>query len=184
MANTLVQPYAVDSTSSFTVSNLTVSGTLTSSGITLQSGNTATRPVSPTVGTMRFNTTTGLAEIYSNLYGWIVCGIPASVTWTTPAGSLGTVLDYVGTYSFQLVATDGTNATLTYSLSSGTLPPNATLVSSTGYISGTVSALNSSTTYSFSITASNAFSAVTRAFTITLAPANYFGSGADGAGVY
>lgn len=48
-----------------------ISGSLASSEKThIATGTTAQRPASPTVGDIRFNTTTGYFEVYGNLGGW------------------------------------------------------------------------------------------------------------------
>lgn len=109
-------------------------------------------------------------------------GVPA---WTTAAGSLGTFYDSGTTVSINLVATDpDANATISYSLVSGSLPANITLAAN-GQISGTTQTVTSNTTYNFTVAASdNANNQTTRSFSMTVSATNYFGNGADGAGVF
>jgi Putative Ig domain len=108
----------------------------------------------------------------SNLYGvyYDILTVNDVPIWTTAAGSLGTV--YAGIpASFTLSSTDEENNTLTYTLTSGSLPTGFSLNSSTGVISGTATGLNSSaTTYSFIITVSDGINtAVSRSFSIIYA---------------
>ena len=92
-------------------------------------------------------------------------GVP---TWTTAAGSLGTQ-NMSTAVSIQLVATDpDAGATITYSVTSGSLPSGVTLNSATGLLSGTLPTLLSTVTYNFTITASdNAGNQSARTFSFT-----------------
>ena len=228
--------------------------------LTVPSGTTAERPGTPTVGMLRYNQTTGYAEVYTAA-GWGIFGaLPPSISsvspvtfngeqgttftingtnftsdvtvkfitngaveytagavtfinsgqitattprdftvaeepldvkviqtsgtttavdvidcggtpsWTTTAGSLGNVYDVERSVkTFTVVATDpDTSATISYSLSSGSLPTGMSLNSSTGVISGTASAVVSDTTFNFDITATdNAGNTSSRSFSIT-----------------
>mgnify|MGYP001377608710 CR=1 FL=1 len=91
--------------------------------------------------------------------------------WSTAAGSLGTISSG-DTQSFTLLAYDDDSSAVTsYSLQSGSLPGGFTLAgdSSIGTISGTESGSTSTTTYSFTIRATDNESQTTdRAFTITV----------------
>jgi len=90
-------------------------------------------------------------------------------SWTTAAGTLGTP-NVNASFSTTLAATG--DAPITYSLYSGTLPSGITINSSTGVLSGTTPNLGSSTTYNFTIRATDAQNQDTdRAFSITVAPA-------------
>ena len=73
--------------------------------------------------------------------------------FTTPAGSLGTIYDRSrGVDTFTIAATDPNgNDTITFSVSSGSLPSGMSLNSSTGVISGTPAAVGTDTTTTFSI---------------------------------
>ena len=81
--------------------------------------------------------------------GLVYSGVP---TFTTAAGSLGTVYETTA-ISTTVVATG--DAPITYALSSGSLPSGSTL-SSGGTISGTAPVDGSSTTYSFTVQATDA----------------------------
>ena len=93
--------------------------------------------------------------------------------WSTAAGSLGTIYDSARTgQSFTLSASDPEGSTVTFSTVSGTFPTGMTFNTSTGVISGTVSAVGSDTTFSFTIRASSTSGGLTsnvdRAFSIAV----------------
>ena len=84
--------------------------------------------------------------------------------WTTAAGSLGTVANG-GTINFTVAATDATS----FALQSGSLPGGASLNTSSGAITGTETGSTATTTYSFTIRATDAQGQTAdRAFTITI----------------
>ena len=101
--------------------------------------------------------------------------------WSTAAGSLGTIAAGE-TQSFTLLAYDDDSSAVTsYSLQSGSLPGGFSLSgdSSIGTISGTETGSTSTTTYSFTIRATDNESQTTdRAFTITVS------HGASGGGQF
>ena len=90
-----------------------------------------------------------------------------SPSWTTSAGSLGTVLNG-GSVNFTVAATS--DSAVTYAKTSGTFPGGVTLNTSTGVISGTESGSTATTTYTFEITPTDAESQVgpAREFTISV----------------
>lgn len=101
----------------------------------------------------------------SNLFGLLPDAffINDSPVWSTSAGSLGT---YTGS-SIQLAATDDESNTITYSVTSGSLPTGVSL-SSSGLISGTAS---SAGTFTFTVSASDGVNtAVTRSFSVFVTP--------------
>ena len=77
-------------------------------------------------------------------------GVP---TWTTSAGSLGTTYESVA-LAINVAAVS--NSTVTYSLYSGLLPSGITVNANTGVISGTVPVTSNTTTYTFTIRATDA----------------------------
>ncbi len=94
--------------------------------------------------------------------------------WTTAAGSLGTVANG-GTINFTVAATDATS----FAVQSGSLPGGASLNSSTGAITGTETGSTATTTYSFTIRATDAQGQTAdRAFSITIS------HGASGGGQF
>ena len=99
-------------------------------------------------------------------------------SFTTSAGSLGTIGINSGGNHFTLVATDPESDAVTYAVQSGSLPTGTSL-SSAGVISGTVG--GSATTYSFTVRATAGGKTADRTFTITTELTNYFGDGSDGA---
>ena len=105
----------------------------------------------------------------SNLFGLIPDALYINNTpvWTTSAGSLGTFYSYLqGSFNISLSATDQETNNLTYTVTSGALPSGASLNSSTGAITGSVPTINNTTTYSFTVTASDGNDSSSRAFTI------------------
>jgi hypothetical protein len=87
--------------------------------------------------------------------------------WTTAAGTLGNVYE---TASFNQTVTATGDAPITYSVTTGTLPPGATF-NSNGTISGTSQLLSSPTTYSFTVRATDAqLQDTDRAFSIAVIP--------------
>jgi hypothetical protein len=86
-------------------------------------------------------------------------------TWTTSAGTLGS---YYETTSISNTVVASGDAPITYSLSSGSLPTGATLYAN-GVITGTAPVDSSSTTYSFTIQATDAqLQDSTRSFSLTI----------------
>ena len=80
--------------------------------------------------------------------------------WSTPAGTIG---NFAGSWSKQLVATDPEGNTLTFSTVSGALPSGATL-NSNGLITASTTA--DYTTYSFTVRASDGGATTDRAFSV------------------
>ena len=97
----------------------------------------------------------------------IDCG--STPTWVTSAGNLGNFVEGE-LINITVSATDpDTNSILTYSLGSGSLPSGITL-SSDGVLSGSLPAITSPTTYSFTITATdNGGNTANRQFNIVVA---------------
>ena len=96
-----------------------------------------------------------------------------SPTWTTSAGSLGTLTDGNRAASAlttsTLVATDPESGDVDYFISAGALPGGLSLNSETGAITGTADAETSDTTYNFTVQAYDTASNFTaRAFSITV----------------
>jgi len=108
----------------------------------------------------------------SNLFGIIpdALYINASPVWQTNSGTLGTFTEQVSITLSALSATDS-DSTITYALASGsTLPTGVTLNSATGVISGTLPDISTSTTYNFTINATDGLNVIPRAFSITSIP--------------
>ena len=84
--------------------------------------------------------------------------------WTTAAGSLGTVAA-AGSVNFTVAATNATS----FAKTTGSFPGGVTIDSSTGVISGTESGSTATTTYTFTIRATDAQGQTAdRQFTITI----------------
>ena len=87
-------------------------------------------------------------------------------SWTTSAGSIGSVYETAAITNKQVVATS--DSSVVYTLASGSLPSGATL-NSNGTITGTSPIDGSSTTYTFAVTATDAeLQDTTRTFTLTV----------------
>jgi len=88
--------------------------------------------------------------------------IDAQPAWVTASGSLGTIVNYArSSYSQTVEATDPESGAITYALVTGTLPGGLSLNTTTGVISGNVTAVASNTTYNFTIEARDAASNAT-----------------------
>ena len=91
--------------------------------------------------------------------------------WSTAAGSLGSP-EIATSINYSLSATG--DAGITYSITSGALPPGISLNSSTGLISGTAPSPASNTVYNFTVTAVDPqLQDVSRAFSINVIRALY-----------
>lgn len=94
-----------------------------------------------------------------------------TITWTTPAGSLGSV-DEGFSSNIQLIASGVTGQPIMYSLISGSLPTGITLNAITGLISGTAPIVAVDTTYNFTVRASDTVVFSDRSFSLTVAQAD------------
>lgn len=147
--------------------NIVDSGT---EGLTLPKGTSAQRGT--TEGQIRYNTDLNVLE-YRNDSGHVYVGRDISPSWTTAAGSLGTLQDTAraatNLTTQTVVASDPENSTITYAIKAGSaLPGGLSLNTSTGQITGTATQVNSNTTTSFVITASDQLSTIERTFSITV----------------
>jgi len=182
----IVQETPGISSASGTYNQSTGSGTFTISGTNFVDGGIAyavgTNATEYQATTTTYNSIvqmtalfTGLSPDYepydikvtnpSNLFGLLPDAfyINDSPVWSTSSGSLGT---YTGS-SIQLAATDDESNTITYSVTSGSLPAGVSL-SSSGLISGTAT---SAGTFTFTVSASDGSNtAVTRSFSIIVYP--------------
>lgn len=90
-------------------------------------------------------------------------------TWSTGAGTLGTSIGGSAISTINLSATDNAQ-TITYAITSGSLPSGLSL-SSSGAITGTPATVSSSTTYNFTVGATDPQGqTVTRNFSYTINP--------------
>ena len=100
-------------------------------------------------------------------------------TWTTAAGSLGSVAEG-DSMSFTVAATESDGGAITYAVTSGALPSGGSLNTSTGAITGTAPSVSADTTNNFTITATdNENQTASRAFSITVTnklPSESFGT--------
>tara|TARA_B100001939_G_scaffold327111_1_gene321204 strand:+ start:279 stop:1817 length:1539 start_codon:yes stop_codon:yes gene_type:complete len=92
--------------------------------------------------------------------------VDTAPTWTTSAGSLGTIQDSDTGTHFTVSASDADGDTVAYSVQSGSLPAGTSLNSSTGVISGDPTDVSSDTTSSFTLRATANSKTADRAFSI------------------
>jgi hypothetical protein len=124
---------------------------------------------------LRFNTTRRSLEYYNGT-GWkAVWSDNVAPTWTTQSGTVATITDAYGSYSniATLQATDpDAGQTLNYSITNGSLPVGVLLNSTTGVLSGDPNNVETQTTYSFDVTATDSIGATAvRTFSIIVNPA-------------
>ena len=93
MAILQIDPSSINSSSSYSFANVTASTFTATGNLQIPTGNTAQRPNSPAYGLMRYNTETGLAEIYTSS-GWGLFGSqPPTISTVSPGtynGEIGT----------------------------------------------------------------------------------------------
>ena len=109
---------------------------------------------------VKVSSTTGIAGISAT--GLI--NVDNAPTWTTSAGSLGSISEDATGNHFTVVASDPEGDTVAYSLQSGSLS-GLSLNSSTGVISGDPTDVSSDTTNSFTLRATAGSKTTDRAFT-------------------
>lgn len=170
---------------------ITLTGSGFQSGFTLELVTGATTiTLTPTTytsitsinGTIPAGTANGTYDIkYTGSSGAVAVSsgsvdVDTNPVFTVASGSLGTVPSG-GTVNISTGATD-TAGTVTYAISVGSLPSGVTLNTSTGAITGTVPASPSSTTYTFTIRATDDENQEsTRQYTITVAPTTFVNTG-------
>jgi hypothetical protein len=114
---------------------------------------------------VKFTSVSGLAG--SSSTGLI--NVDTSAVWQTNAGALSGMNIADGNKSVTVSATDADGDTVTYSVLSGSLPNGTSLNSSTGVISGTETGSSATTTYTFTIRATDAEAQTAdREFSITI----------------
>ena len=173
-----------------TITYSLASGSSLPSGVTLNSSTgliSGTLPdvASNTTYTFTINASDGLNPAIPRTFSFVSNAAPI---WSTSSGSLGTFNKYTN-ISLTVAATDISDS-ITYALASGsTLPSGVTLNSSTGVISGMLPDIASSTTYTFTINATDGVNIIPRTFSITsqnLVSVEYLivAGGGSGAGFY
>ena len=112
------------------------------------------------------NTTSGLSGELANAFN-----IDAAPAFGVAAGSLGTLVSGGAASGLTTVtATDDEGDSITFSVTSGSVPGGITL-NSNGTFSGNANQVSSSTTSTFVVTASDGTNTSTRQYTITVNPA-------------
>jgi hypothetical protein len=166
--------------------DITITGSFFSSGATVKAIGSDASEIS--AGTVTFTNSTTLVANFdgtsfsdaledydiqvtnlSGLSGTLAdcLAVNESPAWTVASGSLGTIYDSARTgISFTTGATDDEGATLTYSVSVGSLPAGLSISSSTGTISGTATAVGSDTTSTFTLSVTDGTNTATRQYSI------------------
>jgi len=144
----------------------TSAGTTTrdsASQITAQIPNTITSANEP-YDVKVTNTTSNLAGTLADAFN-----IDAAPAFSTASGSLGTLQDAnrAGSNLTTVAATDDEGDSITFSVTSGSIPAGLTF-NSNGTFSGTANAVTSNTTSTFTVTASDGTNTSTRQFTVTV----------------
>ena len=92
--------------------------------------------------------------------------VDTAPTWSTSAGSLGTIQDNATGTHFTLSATDADGDTVSYAVTAGSIPAGTSLNSSTGVISGDPTDVSGDTTSTFTVTATANSKTAVREFSI------------------
>lgn len=141
---------------------------LSSSGVI---SGTVTNPVA-TNTVSNFTVTASISAFgYTETRDFTITVNAPVITFATASGSIGTVGDNQrSSYSLSPVTATVTSGTLTYAVTTGSLPPGISFNTTTGAISGNFDAVGSDTTTAFTITATETTSTVTasREFSITV----------------
>jgi hypothetical protein len=105
----------------------------------------------------------------SNLFGIIpdALYVNQSPIWQTAAGSLGSYTEITAITLSALSATDPESTAITFALASGSTLPTGITLSSSGVISGTLPDIESNTTYTFTVNATDGANTVPRTFSLT-----------------
>ena len=98
-----------------------------------------------------------------------IINVDNAPTWSTSAGSVGTVLESTTISTIQLTATDPDGDSVTYAETTSTLSGIGLSLSSSGAITGSVGAVSGNTTTSFTVRATAGSKTTDRNFTITIA---------------
>ena len=156
---------------------ITVTGSNFKSGVSITIGGTSAASVSfISSSSITFVTPAKAAGDYdvnltnpNGLQATLINGISFNgiPTWTTSAGSLGTLEPSVAMSTLTIVASEPDSGSIGYSVTTGSLPAGLSLGSSNGQITGTPTAPSSTTTTNFTVTATDDESQTTpRAFSL------------------
>jgi hypothetical protein len=117
---------------------------------------------------MIYNTTTNKHEVYNSSGNWVPFVIDPPV-FDNNSGSLGTIYHMSrSAYSLTNPTATDTTGSITYSITSGSLPGGLSLNTSTAAITGTANSVGSDSTSTFTIKAENSGGSVSRSYSITV----------------
>jgi hypothetical protein len=149
--------------SGFVGSSVYVGGTIAGSVSVVSSTQITFTAPAKTAGSYSLSVVNSDGATATFVPGMQYSGVP---TWTTSAGSLGSV-NTSTSVNFTVAATS--DSAVAYSVTSGSLPSGVSLNSSTGAITGTAPSVSSTTTYNFTIRATDSENQDTdRNFSITI----------------
>jgi len=180
-SGTLITINGSNFSSGLTISFITAQGTEIPAAVSTfvnSSQATATTPQDFTVSQgpldIKLTQTSGIATLNDGL------STGSGPSWSTAAGSLGTV-NSGAVSSLSVTATDpDAGATIAYSLQSGSLPGGISINTGTGALAGTFGSVSSDTTFSFTIRATdNAGNTSDRSFSIIVRSAFLAASGGN-----
>ena len=144
-----------------------VTTVVSSTSATATTGNNSVAMTAGVAVSIRLTNPSGLYATLDN-----ALTVEADPTWVTSSGSLATIYDSQrSSYSSISVSATSSTGIVTYAVQSGSLPTGLSLNTSTGAITGTASAVGSSTTSSFTLRATTdaqATSFTDRNFSITV----------------
>ena len=157
---------------SVNVKFIDVNGTeISSPTVTRNSSTQVTAQVPNTVSSANEPFDIQVINTSSNLAGSLadVLNIDASPVFGVASGSLGTLsdIDRAGSNLTSITASDDEGDTVTFSVTSGSIPTGLTL-NSNGTFSGTADAVGSNTTSTFTVTANDGTNTSTRQYSITV----------------
>jgi len=139
--------------------------------IAIPAGTTAQRPDPATIGDFRFNTDSGVYEVYNGTQ-WLNANGAAPPEFSN-SGNIATIADRYSTYTniATIDATDPAGGTVTYAVTNGALPSGSSLDTNSGIISGQPATVNTQTQYNFAVTAtSSGGQSATQQYSITVDP--------------
>lgn len=135
-----------------------------STSLTFATNATAVNYTGGAAFNIRVTNPSGLSSVLEN-----AGNIDRDPVWSTGAGNIAT-WGSGAARSVTVTATDPDSNTIAYSVLSGSLPAGASLGSGNGVISGTITAITSQTTYTFTIRATANGQTADRSFNIIVNP--------------
>lgn len=145
----------------------TIKSSTTLSGILKGDGTNITTAVSGTdIKTVNSQPLIGSGDIN-------IGGASSGLVWDpTTSANLGTQTEATAVSVSVKAVTPYTSKTISYTVTSGTLPPGLAITQATGILSGTLPNMTDTNTYNFTISASDTLSTITKSFTMIVSATN------------